>query len=179
MNSDHFLEGVKSELSRLSLEISRPPTRFPLNSKRLTASHLKRIAAAMGLPTTASADIDELRQMIEGEVQSRGQEPRNVQVIVSGVGADSTLELCDAEGAFLEVEQEEPLEYGSGSGDDSRSGAEEGEGEQLGTLRRELVGANQAVAALKVENEALKKMHTLHFSEYEIRDKLHPPIYKV
>ena len=155
MDSDHFLEGVKSELSRLSLEISQPRTRFPLNSKRLTASHLKRIAAAMGLPTTASAD--ELRQMIEGEVQSRGREPRNVQVIVSGVGADSTLELCDAEGAFLEVEQEEPLEYGSGSGEDSRSGAEEGEGEQLGTLRRELVGANQAVAALKVENEALKK----------------------
>ena len=83
MNSDHFLEGVKSELS---LEISRPRTRFPLNSKRLTVSHLKQIAAAMGLPTTASAD--ELRQMIESEVQSRG---RNVQVIVSGVGADTTM----------------------------------------------------------------------------------------
>ena len=44
------------------------------------------------------------------------------------------------EGAFLEVEQEEHLEYDSGSGDNSRSGAEEGEGEQLRTLRRELVG---------------------------------------
>ena len=36
---------------------------------------------------------------------------------------------CDEEGSFLEVEQEEPLEYGSGSGDDSRLGAEEGEGD--------------------------------------------------
>ena len=59
-----------------------------------------------------------------------------MQVIVIGVGEDTTLglELCDVEGVFLEVEQEKPLEYGSGSGDNIRLGAEEGEGKQLGTL---------------------------------------------
>ena len=49
-------------------------------------------------------------------------------------GGRHNLELCDVEGVFLEVEQENPLEYGSGNGDNIRSGAEEGEGEQLGTL---------------------------------------------
>jgi hypothetical protein len=89
----------------------------------------------MGLPTAASAD--ELRQMIEGKVQERDREPRNVQVIV---GEDTTLKLCDERGAFLEVEREEPLEYGFVSGD-SRSEAEEVEGEQVEILRRKLEGA--------------------------------------
>ena len=39
---------------------------LPLNSRRLTAAHLRHIAGAMGLPSTGSAD--EVRQLIEGKL---------------------------------------------------------------------------------------------------------------
>ena len=48
------------------------PIRLPLNSKRLTANHLRRLAAGLEVPTGASAD--ELRQMIswQGGVECAG-----------------------------------------------------------------------------------------------------------
>ena len=42
--------------------------RLPLNSKRLTAVHLRVIAKAMDLTTTGSAD--QLRKMIKGKLQT-------------------------------------------------------------------------------------------------------------
>ena len=42
--------------------------RLPLNSKRLTAVHLRAIAKAMDLSTTGSTD--QVRQMIEGKLQT-------------------------------------------------------------------------------------------------------------
>lgn len=42
--------------------------RLPLNSKRLTAVHLRTIAKAMDLSTTGSAD--QVRQVIEGKLQT-------------------------------------------------------------------------------------------------------------
>ena len=62
----------------------RPRTRLPLNSKRLTASQLKRLAAALEVPTTAAAD--EVRQMIEGKLAEGGREPPNVQVAQDDAG---------------------------------------------------------------------------------------------
>ena len=52
---------------------------LPLNSRRLTAAHLRHIAGAMGVPSTGSAD--EVRQLIEGKLGDE-REVRNVQVVL-------------------------------------------------------------------------------------------------
>ena len=54
--------------------------RVPLNSRRLTAVHLRQLAEALGLPAVGSTD--EIRQVIEGKLQSSGYEVANVQVIL-------------------------------------------------------------------------------------------------
>ena len=76
---------------------------LPLNSKRLTAAHLRQIAEALGLPTTGSAD--ELRSMVEGKLGTDcGREVRNVQAIVQDTPRiDTKVLLMDEEGVFLET----------------------------------------------------------------------------
>ena len=59
-----------------------PPSshsRYPLNSRRLTAWHLHTLAKALGLPTSGSPD--KLRQCVEGIVQ-RDRDHHNVIVVV-------------------------------------------------------------------------------------------------
>ena len=51
---------------------------LPLNSKRLTACNLKRIARALDVPTTSSAA--EVRTLVYGKLIELGKEPRNTQV---------------------------------------------------------------------------------------------------
>jgi hypothetical protein len=53
---------------------------LPLNSKRLTTAHLRQIASALDLPTTGAAD--QLRQMIEGQLETDGHEAINIQVVL-------------------------------------------------------------------------------------------------
>ena len=50
---------------------------YPLNSKRLTAGILSRVARALGLPTRGS--VAETRQIIEGKL-GEDYEPMNIQV---------------------------------------------------------------------------------------------------
>ena len=59
--------------------IPHPRARYPLNSKRLTAWHLRALAQALELPTTGSPDL--LRQCIEAAVD-RDHEHQNVVVTV-------------------------------------------------------------------------------------------------
>ena len=72
--------------------------RLPLNSKRLTVSHLRQIGEALGLPTAAS--LDELRGMIEGLLVEQGKEPMNVQVWLQ---EDTGITLYDEGGSFLAI----------------------------------------------------------------------------
>ena len=88
-------EGETSERSR-----TRHP--IPLNSKRLTAEYLKRLARALDVPTTAAGD--EIRQMVEGKLVDKGREPRNAQVVLRGATPQSAFALQDEEGEFLIVE---------------------------------------------------------------------------
>ena len=60
---------------------------YPLNSKRLGAAYLHRIAAELGLPTTAS--LEDVRQMIDGKLLEESKEPKNVQVTV---GVDEVID---------------------------------------------------------------------------------------
>ena len=99
---------VKREMDDISVEYSRKERQIderpqgglplPLNSKRLTAGHLKRIAKALGLPTMAAGD--EIRQMIDGKLSGDGQEPWNMQVIFDGSTPGVVSLLQDEEGEF-------------------------------------------------------------------------------
>ena len=77
---------------------------FPLNSRRLTADNIIRIAKGLELPTTASqADT---RQMIEGKLVESHQ-TKNVLVDVIGPNRRATIRLRDEQGVILEVPPEE------------------------------------------------------------------------
>ena len=79
-----------------------PPSshsRYPLNSRRLTAWHLRILAKALGLPTGGSPD--QLRQCVEGMVQ-RDRDHHNVMVVVQESGkTEQIITLEDSEGEFL------------------------------------------------------------------------------
>ena len=89
---------------------SRAHARFPipLNSRRLTANHVKRMARALGVPTTAAGE--DIRQMVEGKITETGHEPRNVQVQLAGSTPDCAFSLLDDEGEFLVVEAEQRVD---------------------------------------------------------------------
>ena len=82
------------------------PIRLPLNSKRLTANHLRRLAAELEIATSASTD--ELRQMIDGKLSEAGRQALNVQAVLSSSQPTSEFSLEDAEGKFLTVQEAEP-----------------------------------------------------------------------
>lgn len=77
---------------------------LPLNSRRLTSSHLKQLAENLELPTSGS--LDQLRQLIEGKLESEEHvEVSNVQVVVQELQfIELKLSLMSEEGVFLETE---------------------------------------------------------------------------
>ncbi len=84
--------------------IEVPPGKVvPLNSRKLTAAHLKRVAEALGLPVTGATD--QLRQLIEGKLESeRHREAANVRVVLQEEQCIETkLFLMDEGGVFLET----------------------------------------------------------------------------
>ena len=68
-------------------------TVYPLNSRRLVADQLHRLAGMLNLPT--SSTVAATRQLIEGKLLEMDQEPRNVQVIVSNDGGRLFLVAAD------------------------------------------------------------------------------------
>ena len=83
---------------------------YPLNSSRLTASIVARIAAALGLPKASLADS---RQMIEGTLAD-DREPWSVQVDLVESEEGVAVDLRDASGVFLQIP---PSKLGDGDGD--------------------------------------------------------------
>ena len=74
---------------------------YPLNSKKLVVSLLRRLAAMLELLSEGTAAT--LRQLIEGKLVELEYEPRNVQVVVAN--ADSKLYLVNESG-ILKQESE-------------------------------------------------------------------------
>ena len=74
---------------------------MPLNSKKLTGLLLKQLAR--GLEIAPGSSGDELRQLIEGRLETKGRDPRNVQVLVEEVEIGMELSLQDSDGIFLTV----------------------------------------------------------------------------
>ena len=137
---------------------------FPLNSRRLTAETLTRIAAALGLPTGASAS--KTRQLIEG----KAHEPRNVQVEF-GPGV-AEIRLRDEEGVIVEVPVEERTEEGlepaivEGLAEEGEDDADGGgaRGETAVTSREEVLAAElessqERARELAAELERLREAH--------------------
>ena len=76
-------------------------SRYPLNSRRLTAVHLRAIAQALGLPTAGSAD--QLRQCIEGSVQADRDYQSIVVIVRERPKTEQIIVLADSDGDFLET----------------------------------------------------------------------------
>jgi len=57
---------------------------YPLNSRRVIADQLYRLAGMLDLPT--SSTVAAMQPPIEGKLIEMDQEPKNVQVIVSDEG---------------------------------------------------------------------------------------------
>ena len=95
------LVGGEKEVYTSGRSLTRLP--IPFNSKHLTLAHLKRIAAALDLPTTAASE--EVRQMVEGKLADLGQQPLNVQVIL-GTTPPDVFQVQDANEIFLREEAE-------------------------------------------------------------------------
>ena len=96
---------------------------YPLNSRRLKAETISRIAKALGLPTNASPA--ETMQLIEGRLGEE-HEPRNVQVDLTEVAPGAfAIKLRSADGVIGEVPAENTP---SDENDDDGTGEHEGEG---------------------------------------------------
>lgn len=124
-------------------ERSRGRLPIPLNSKRLTAGHLKRLARALEVPTTAAGD--EIWQMVEGKLTEPGREPQNVQVMLSSGTPKAVFSLQDEEGEFLTITEEGEEEPPEPVTSEPRR-----EGEKMETLPAEL-------EAVRVENTELQQ----------------------
>ena len=137
------LNGSTHVSSDESLELRRT-VRLPLNSRRLTASQLKRVGAALELPTAASTD--EVRQIIEGKLSRDSHEPSSVQVVFEPSGA---LALHDENGEFVrkdpEIQEDTEAHVETG---ESQAGSEE-----VDKLRDALQKANDQITELQLEVE--------------------------
>ena len=141
---------------------------FRLNSRRLTASVIGRLAAGLGVPTGGS--LEDTRWMLEGKLEEDGHEPRNVQVVLEGSGEGVAARLEYDGGAFIEIpregedgeneggderlpEEEEELEAEEGVG---RGGVERADTTRVAALREELRGAQAQVEALEGEVSSVR-----------------------
>ena len=129
-----------------------PHLRYPLNSRRLTAWHLRALAQALGLPTTGS--IDQLRQCIEGIVQ-RDHDHQNVVVIIrESLKTEHVLVLADSEGEFL---VSEPI-YRDALPRHMRTEVDVRVTEELRETHRQLEEANDIIDAATAKDEEQARM---------------------
>ncbi len=74
-------------------------TWLPLNSRRLTKSHLQLIADTFGLPVNLSKE--ELRQQVDGKLIEMQREPGHVQVVLQEtIKTELRMSLVDDSGVF-------------------------------------------------------------------------------
>ena len=120
---------------------------LPLNSKRLTAHHLRWHSEALGLPTTGSTD--QMRQLIEGKLRSEyGRETGHVQVVVKECSViEATLALVDEGEQFLVTDHQ------------TRPGDEElkSVSEENAALKDKLAGVQVELAQEQETVEALRE----------------------
>ena len=109
-----------------SEEKTREVKSYPLNSKRLSAQVVRRIAVALGLPKASLADT---RQMVEGSL-SEDREPRNVQVDLVGSESGTIIRLRDTDGVFLDIMPPDDPDEEEGSAGSRRGTGDQEVGEE-------------------------------------------------
>lgn len=131
---------------------------YPLNSRRLTADVIGRIAEMLGLPTTRA--LEDTRQILDRKLAEMSREPRNVQVDLMETEDGLTICLRDGNGMFLEVKPTDRRAMTSGDEhldgrdqEDSDGGSEGGACERGASRETELEAELFRVSA---ENAALK-----------------------
>ena len=143
---------------------------LPLNSKRLTKSHLKSIAHGLGAPATGSRE--QLAVVVSGRLQERDKEPANVQVklVVGEVESEGEtghvvkLQLIDQGEVFAEIDPYQPEEPATLTVvDDTKSHSSESDSSEDET------GLVEEVARLK---EELAEVTTLKDSKSEEATRL-------
>ena len=133
---------MADQASEAVAERARVGRPLPLNSRRLTATIVNRIVKALELPHSRSASLDDMKQMVEGTLTERGEEPRNVQVaLVEGVEG-VVIELRNEDGAFLTIEPEPEIErdheeLGTGGAVGAETAGEDEDGTESDSRSRE------------------------------------------
>ena len=145
-------ESETGEVGAESRELPRGRV-LPLNSKRLTTTHLKQVAEKLELPTTTSAD--QIRQLIEGKLQE-DREVSNVQVVQESTYCELKLSLINEEGVFLETDPT---------------------AKSVESVTSELEGLSEALAKATLQSTALSEEldNTAHLLE---EDKKHTAEYE-
>ena len=146
---------------------------LPLNSRRLTNAHLRRIAHAMELPVSVPGD--QLRQMVDGKLIAMEKEPRNVQVLITEAeSGEESLALQDEGGVFVEVAAAAVPEAAARNESETGSGcldseAEEDEERTLEELREELEQVMEENKRLKEEltNQQRENAETLEMLDQQ------------
>ena len=150
---------------------------LPLNSKRLTANNVKRIARALDVPSEAT--LDEVRLLIEGKVQELGHEPRNTQVMVEETERGTKLTLLDHGGVFVTVEPQEPP-VTTDSSEEPPVTEDDGLDEvtelrqtiatseaRIQTLEEEVVAIRRQLQEAKERNKELWRLNCAQLSEFD------------
>ena len=139
---------------------------IPLNSRHLSTIHLKRLATAIDMPTSANGD--KVRQMIEGRLIAQGREPRNVQVVL-GATHDDEFYLEDLEGRFLMVESAAPADEVESSEHDSAGSQTETDALrlELDTVRTENARLQDQLKQVKTRLQELSRTNCQSLAQYD------------
>ena len=130
---------------------------YPLNSRRLVAGQLRRLAGMLGLPTSSTQAST--RQLIEGKLLELGHESKNVQVIE--LEEDARLFLVTDDGVISEVSG---AHMNDTSGEATFSHINN---DELSVHELELLESlRSALREVHLENDFLKE-HTLRRDEME------------
>lgn len=157
-----YTPSIATPIFEDDLEIPEGLT-LPLNSKRISAARIKRLAAGLDVPTAALTD--EVRQMLGEKLREMGHDPANVQVVIQGDGDVANLYLVDDSGVIKAINgsmsahvHESPEHVTQSESVESlRSALREARDEnqrladELTTVRHQLSDANVSVEGLRAE----------------------------
>ena len=124
---------------------------YPLNSKRLTAEVLTKVAKGLGLPTSTS--LAETRQLVEGKLEEQQHEPMNVQVdVIDGATGGITVRLRGESGTILELPADETGKRSGGRPRTRSTSSNDEEPEEIDDVRdREKAESREKELKIKLE----------------------------
>ena len=154
-------EGVAAEESNQT-GVGRGEQTMPLNSRRLTALLLRRLADGLGVPIGATQA--DLRPMIEGKLTESGRDPLHIQVITRSVENGTHLSLRDESGIFAEFEPPEPENPPLA---DTSESSEEDDETELVSLRAEVERLKEELESQTVRTRDMWRLNCEQLAEMD------------